>query len=41
MSSWMSAHEWLKQYAAYEEQELNKRRLIEWLMQQKQTPEGR
>ena len=36
---WISAHEWLQRYAAYEEKELDKRRLIEWLMRQKQTPE--
>lgn len=38
---WQSAHEWLKDYNAYEEQELDKRRLIEWLMHQEFTSEGR
>jgi len=32
MSNWMSAHEWLKAYAAHEARELDKRRLYEWLM---------
>jgi len=38
---WISAHEWLRRYAAHEEKELDKRRGIETLMQQVQTPEGR
>ncbi len=35
--TFQSAHEWLKQYAVYEEQELDKRRGVESLMQQTQT----
>ena len=41
MTEWQSMHDWLKEYNAVEARELDKRRFIEWLMQQEYTSEGR
>lgn len=40
VSEWQSAHEWLKDYNAYEEQEMDRRRFIEYLMTTTYTPEA-
>lgn len=38
-SEWVSAHDWFKEYDEMVMRELNKRRLIEHLMQTMYTPE--